>query len=318
MHVLVTDAASEFSLEVIRQLVSAGHQVSGLVGKPAQADQVMEQGAEALIIDPADAGELGQAIAESGAKLILNLAPQRSNNLLHDGHAWRDSEERLPGQTAALIEAAKANEISYLLHASYAFLYGPAADDGPPLVDESAPLRRPKGNKLFAAAIKAEKMAAADHGFPTCLLRIGYLYGPQSRNLALYEDSFKLRRPYYAGPQDNRVNFVHISDAAQAVVLTAEQQPEDEIINIVDGHAVSFGTFIDTYAKYLGYKKPWRIPRTLLRPVPYFITLEQIKQLDIRGPQIDNSKAKDLLGWIAEFENFEVGLAQSIAESANY
>jgi len=211
-----------------------------------------------------------------------------------------------------LLAAAADNDVTYLLHAGYAFLYGPAPEGKQKKDDESTPLRVPPKNDLFTAAIEAEKLVAANETFPTTILRIGYLYGPQSKDLALYEDSFKLFRPYYAGPQEHLGNFVHFSDAARALLLAAEQQPENEIINIVDGVPVSFGNFIDTYAQLLGRKKPSRIPRTLIRLAPYFITLQQIKQLDIQGAAVDNQKAGELLGWTPQFADYEEGLAQTV------
>ena len=311
MHYLVTGAAGELALELNRQLTVGGHQVTGLIDRPSHVQRVTESGAEPVITDFNNRYDLEKAIYESGAKIILNLASQWSNTLLHDGHAWRDCES-ISQQTAALLAAANDNDVTYLLHASYAFLYGPAPKGEQKAVDESTPLRPPAKNPLFSAAIEAEKLVVANEAFPVCLLRTGYLYGPQSKDLALYETSFKLHRPYYAGSKKHVGNFVHFNDAARAVMLAAEKQPANEIVNIVDGTPVSFGTFIDSYAKLLGYKKPRHIHKTLIRLAPYFITPQQVKQLDIQGAQVDNHKARELLGWTPQFPNYKVGLAQTV------
>ena len=312
MHVLVTDAAAELSLELIRQLTASGHRVTGLVGRPSQAELVSRNGAEPLEVDPTNVYDMELALEKAGAKVILNLAPQRSNTLLHDGHAWRNSKNSLPAQTSALLKAANENDISFLIHAGYAFLYGPAASGGEGIADETTHLNSPPKNKLFTAAIAAEKMVTANKQFPVCMMRFGYLYGPQSNDLALYEKSFKLRRPYYAGPKKHVGNFVHFDDAAKALCLAVEKQPADEIINIVDGTAVSFGTFIDYYANCLGHQKPRRIPSFFIRLAPLFITPQQIKQLDIHAAQVDNSKARTLLGWTPQFPSYKQGLAQTV------
>ena len=123
-------------------------------------------------------------------------------------------------------------------------------------------------------------------------MRVGYLYGPQSRDLALYETSFKRFRPYYAGPEEHRGNFVHFADAARAAVLAGEKQPANVVVNVVDGTAVSFGTFIDTFAQALGRKKPRRIPTWAVRFAP-LITPQQVKQLKLRAAQVDNSRARN-------------------------
>jgi nucleoside-diphosphate-sugar epimerase len=311
MKILIPGAATELGLELIRQLAGI-HDVTGLVERQSQADKVSQSGTNVLVVDFADAIDLERAMHEAQADIVLNLAPQYSNTLLHDGLAWRNSEKSLPAETAALLHAANDSDISYLLHASYAFLYGPAPDSSGVTADESTAIARPAKNKLFSAAIEAEKMVAANKHFPVCIMRIGYLYGPQSRDLALYEASFKLRRPYYAGSKKHVGNFVHFSDAARAIALAAEKQPADEIINVVDGTAVSFGTFIDTYANCLGRQKPRRLPTTAVRFLPLTIAPQQIKQLNIRAAQVDSSKAGDLLGWTPEYPSYEQGLAQTV------
>jgi nucleoside-diphosphate-sugar epimerase len=62
---------------------------------------------------------------------------------------------------------------------------------------------------------------------------------------------------------------VHFADAARAFILASEKQPANGIMNIVDGSAVSFGTFIDTFAQALGRKKPRRTA-AMIQPCPLF------------------------------------------------
>jgi len=311
MRVFMTGASGELAREVSRQLIDAGHQVTGMIRRPSQARAVESDGAQALVADPASAPEIERALHIAEADIVLNLGPQRSNTLLHDGQGWRGLDERLPQQTAALLQAANAAGVQYLLHGSYAFLYGSQEDGAGDLVDETTPLRRPAQDSLFAAAIESEKMVFGNKQFPVCILRIGYLYGPQSRDLALYETSFKHRRPYYAGPKEHRANFVHFADAARAVVMASEKQPANAIINVVDGSAVSFGTFIDTFAQTLGRKKPRRIPTWTARFAPN-ITSQQVKQLKLRAAQVDNSKARQLLDWTPLYPSYREGLAQTV------
>lgn len=311
MRILLTGAATELGLELLRRLDGSNHQITALVERPSQADIVSKTAAQPLVIDPTKALDLELAMHEAQAETIINLAPQGSNTLLHDGLAWRDSEKSLPAQTAALLQAANNSDVSFLIHASYAFLYGPVTDKSEGSVDETAPLNRPAKNNLFAAAIEAEKMIAANKQFPICIMRIGYLYGPQSRDLALYETSFKMRRPYYAGSEKHVGNFVHFEDAARAVALAIEKRPANEIINVVDGTAVSFGTFIDYYANCLGRKKPRRIPTLTVRFAP-IITGQQVKQLSIHAAQVDNQKASSLLDWKPDFPSYKEGLVQTV------
>ena len=163
----------------------------------------------------------------------------------------------------------------------------------------------------MTAAAAAEDLVRNNEQFPVSILRIGYLYGPQSRDLTLYEQSFQLHRPYYAGPKQHLANFVHFNDAARAIVLAANKKPAEELINIVDGTPASFGDFIDYYAHCLGFKRPRRLAKLFARFAP-IISRQQLQQLEIRAAPIDNSRARKLLGWDPEFKSYKEGLHQTV------
>ncbi len=174
-RIVVTGAATELGLEVCRLFSAGSHIVTGLVPDEKLAERVRNTGAEAVAADPVDAERLGAALAAARPDVVLHLAPQRANSLLHDGNKWRGYERSLPAETAALLQALQRGESSgppFLVYAGYAFLYGNAQD-----ADESTPLQAPAGDPIFAAAIRAEQMVR-DAGVPAAVLRLGYLYGP--------------------------------------------------------------------------------------------------------------------------------------------
>jgi nucleoside-diphosphate-sugar epimerase len=311
MRVFVTGAANELGREVVRQLIDRGHHVTGMIRRRSDAAAISSDGGHPLVADPANPVEIERALHIAEADVVLNLAPQKSNTLLHDGQGWRRVDETLPAQTAALLQAANARGVQFLLHGSYAFLYGSAQDGDDDLATEATPLRSPAKDRLFAAAIEAEKNITDNKQFPVCIMRFGYFYGPQSHDLTLYETSFKRFRPYYAGPEEHRGNFLHFADAARAAVLAGEKQPANAIVNVVDGSAVSFGTFIDTFAHTLGRKKPRRIPTWAVRFAP-LITSQQVTQLKLHAAQVDNSRARQLLDWTPAYPNYREGLAQTV------
>jgi nucleoside-diphosphate-sugar epimerase len=311
MRVFVTSAATELGREVVRQLIDRGHHVAGMIRRRSEAATVDSDGGFPLVADPTNPVEIERALYIAEADIVLNLAPQKSNTLLHDGHGWRRVGETLPAQTTALLQAANASGVQFLLHGSYAFLYGSRQDGDSDLATEATPLRPPTQDRLFAAAIEAENRVTGNKQFPVCIMRVGYLYGPHSRDLALYETSFKRFRPYYAGPEEHRANFVHVADAARAVVLAGEKQPANVVVNVVDGTAVSFGTFIDTFAQTLGRKKPRRIPTWAVRFAP-LIKPQQVKQLKLHAAQVDNSRARQLLDWTPAYPSYREGLAQTV------
>ncbi|MDX1415966.1 MAG: NAD(P)-dependent oxidoreductase [Candidatus Promineifilaceae bacterium] len=310
IRILVTGASTELGSELLRQLSAEDHVIIGLIKRPSQTDSVSRLGGLPHVLDASDKYDLIKVMYDTEPDVILNVLPQWSNTLLHDGLAWRNVHNSLPAQTAALLHAANDYQVSYLVHTSFAFLYGATHGREGEKVNESTPINPPSNNRLLTAAAACEDLVSNNNQFPVSILRLGYLYGPQSRDLALYDQSFQLRRPYYAGSKNHLANFVHFNDAARAIARVANKKPAKEIFNIVDGTPTSFGSFIDYYAQCLGYKRPRRLAKLFARLAP-IITRQQLQQLDIRAAPVDNSKARKLLGWIPEFTNYKIGLQQT-------
>src|SRR5581483_7640725 len=156
--------------------------------------------------------ELAEQVAgtpepEDGAPFV-NLALQAANTLLHDGHAWKrlDPDEIL----ASTRRAVEDRQSPFLVHASCAFLG--AVEEG------GRPGRRLK--PIVDSLRQAEAMVL-ESGRPACVVRLGYHYGPRSRDLRLYRRAFRLGRPYLAGPARRLQPVIHQADAARALRLAA-------------------------------------------------------------------------------------------------
>ena len=304
MKIAITSADTELGRETVKQLVSKGHQVTG-IGE-ADSAELREQGALSAQAKLTAADELQQALAAAQPEVVLNLTPQIPNTLLHDGQLWQKYDDQfLKATTTALLEALQGTEIKLLVHASYAFLYGNAQE-----ATETTSLTVPGDDPIFAAAIAAEDQVT-NSGIPSCLLRLGFLYGSQSEDLQKYEFSFKLHRPFYAGPEDHLANFLHYEDAAQALVMVAEAQSVGKF-NVVDGTPVPFATFIDTYALKLGYSKPGHIPLFTAPVAQIMIKPQQMELLDL-STTVNSEDIRQQLGWTPRYQSYEAGLEQTIS-----
>ena len=304
LSVIVLSPDTELGREAIAQLASKGHRVTG-IGGDAEPTHLRQQGAAYVKADLTEASELAKAIGTAKPDVVLNLTPQITNTLLHDGQNWKGYGETLPATTTALLQALKNVELKLLVHASYAFLYGNALD-----ATENTPLNLPK-NPDLRSAIEAEEQIGKS-SIPQCILRLGFLYGPQSQDLKKYETSFKLHRPYYAGPENNLANFLHYEDAAKALVLVTEQLPVGETYNVVDGKPTSFADFIDNYALKLGYSKPAHIP-LFTAPVAKVIIKEPQMEILDRSTTVNSDRIRQQLNWQPTYDNYQVGLDQTIA-----
>ena len=304
LSVVVLSPDTELGRETIAQLVKKGYRVTG-IGKDGDSKTLREQGAVFAQADLTKAAELKIAIEVAKPDVVLNLTPQITNTLLHDGHNWKGYDEILPATTTALLEALADTEVKLLVHASYTFLYNDAKD-----ATENDSLKALEGDPIFQAAIRVEEQIA-NSSIPHCTLRIGFLYGPQSQDLKKYETSFKLHRPYYAGPEDNLANFVHYEDAAKALVLVVEQQPVGETFNVVDDKPIPFANFIDTYAMKLGYSQPGHIP-LFTKPVAKVIIKEPQMEILDRSTTANSDRIKQL-GWNPSYKTYQEGLDQTIS-----
>ena len=304
LSVVVLSPDTELGREAISQLVTKGYRVTG-IGKDAEPKTLRKQGAAFVRADLTKGAELSEAMQVAKPDVVLNLTPQIANTLLHDGHNWKGYDEILPATTTALLDALADIEVKLLVHASYAFLYGDAKD-----AREDTELNPPDGDPIFQAAVEAEKQIASSN-IPYCILRIGFLYGPQSQDLQKYETSFKLHRPYYAGPEDNLVNLLHYEDAATALALAIEQQPVGKTFNVVDGTPTSFANFIDTYAQKLGYSKPAHIP-LFTAPVAKVIIKEPQMEILDRSTTVNGDRFRQEFNWTPNYQNYQVGLDRTI------
>jgi nucleoside-diphosphate-sugar epimerase len=231
--------------------------------------------------------------------VLLNLALQPPNTLLHDGHLWkRYTPARIVAETEIMLADPAHRRADLIVHASYAFLR--AVEQGAQPGPELAP--------IDAAALAAEEMVLGARR-PACVVRLGYLYGPESKDLRAYRTAFRLGRPYWAGPKKNRQHHLHTADAARALGLAAEQPPQDPISYATDERPASFQDFMDHFAHLVGNPLPthlWRISRPFAHVVVGEEHMEMV-ELGVKGqatPQVS--------GFDPRYRDYREGLAQVI------
>lgn len=306
LRIMLTGGATELGQVVTRELAGRGHRAIGLVNHRRQAKRVSQAGGVPEVVDTADPVALGAVLRAVRPDVVLHLAPQYMNTLLSDGNAFRGMDRALLRDADALIAALQQNNGPFLVHTSFAFLYGNNLDAG-----EDSALVAPNLEPPFRAAVEVERQIARSH-LAYCVLRTGFLYGPQSRDLRLYVLSFKLHRAYFAGPPDTLGCWVHFEDAARAIAQAAERRPAGEAINIVDREPVNFGTFIDSFARKQGYSRPGHIPRIAIPLFAWIIIKKPQRVLLGQSTIVRARKAADLLDWQPQFSAYQQGLDQTI------
>ncbi len=162
--------------------------------------------------------ELGGILARQreacAAKNIhINVAGQQANTLLHDGHAWKDFARTALAGTRRAMRSAQAGGAPMLVHASFAFVHA---------VERGASVKEPLRSSV-EAILECEALALSGP-LPACVVRLGYLYGPQSADLRAYRTAFRLGRPYWSGPRRARQYHLHQFDAASALLAAPDRE----------------------------------------------------------------------------------------------
>jgi nucleoside-diphosphate-sugar epimerase len=112
---------------------------------------------------------------------------------------------------------------------------------------------------IAAAAQRAEQMVL-EGDRPACVVRLGYLYGPDWRDLRAYRSAFRLGRPYWAGPRRNLQHHLYGDDAARALLTAAQRRPAGRLTYATDGNPASFADFMDDFAQMVGRARPLHLP----------------------------------------------------------
>ena len=235
----------------------------------------------------------GSTPAGSGRTLV-HVGLQQANSLLHDGHAWwrRGPSQVVASTRRALTEAAE-RRAGFVVHASWAILQ----------VDPSA-----AGDRLrpfMEAALEAEQLVLGGDR-PACVVRLGYLYGPEMRDLRAYRRAFRLRRPYWGGPRQNLQHHLHTADAARALVHAAAVRRAGDLSYATDGRPASFADFGDRLANLVGNGHPISLPR-LTRPFVHLVVWpEHQEQCDLGMP---GAPSPVLDGFAPVYRGYRDGLA---------
>jgi len=238
--------------------------------------------------------ELGRLLSlrRVPAKIHINIAGQQANTLLHDGHAW----EGFARAALAGVRRALRSEASLLVHASFAFVLGRPHED---------PLR-----SIAETILECEHLALSGP-MPACVVRLGYLYGPESRDLRAYRRAFRIGRPYWAGPATARQYHLHQYDAVSALIASAKLRNAGRILYATGGRPVPFMQFMDDFARRIGNPLPLHVPRIATPVIRLIVRQEHMQQAALAMPS--RPAAPRVPGWKPVFADYRKGLDQVVA-----
>jgi NAD dependent epimerase/dehydratase family enzyme len=225
-------------------------------------------------------------------RVHVNIAGQEANTLLSDGHAWKGFERI----AMAGVRRALRSDARFLVHASFAFVVGNPQQD---------PLR-----SHAEVILECERLVLAAER-AACVVRLGYLYGPVSRDLKLYRTAFRLGRPYWAGPRGARQYHLHQQDAVAALLAAAQPRNAGKILYATDGHPLPFMQFMDQFARETGRAHPLHVPALAAPLMRAIIRKEHMQQTALAMPA--QAPKPGVPGWRPRYADYRAGLRETIA-----
>ncbi len=237
LNVFITGATSALGRELVRSLSAAGHHVVGATNGYENAALVRADGGIPAYPDLLRAGEIRSVMQGSKTDVVINAAPQLANHLPQQPAHW--DADLLDAGTAALVEAAAAANVKFLIHTSYAFADAHVDEHDPHAADLA---------KLLAAT-RAGEQHVLDLTVPGCVLRFGFLYGAELSEILATRDTLTMRRPLDSGSADSHVLWAYVPDAARAVIAALAVQPSGARLNIVDDRPLAPAAFLNYFAQ---------------------------------------------------------------------
>jgi nucleoside-diphosphate-sugar epimerase len=312
MKVFVAGASGAIGRPLVRRLVAAGHEVTGMTRSEDRAAEIREAGAAAVVCDVFDAAALEAAVRGAAPEVVvheLTALPARLDYKAKQDPLAPTNRVRTEG-TRNLLAAARAAGARRLVAESVAFFYEPRGDW---VKGEEAPLNlAAPGHFGGAAAALAdlERQVSGAEGIEGVILRYGWLYGPGTffdRVGSQTEDALKRRLPI-VGKGDGTFSFVHVEDAAAATVAAVEGGAPGTY-NVVDDEPAPMREWVPVFCEAVGAKKPMRVPVWLARLIAGSAAVGSATQL--RGAS--NAKAKRELGWQPLYPSWRQGFADPAA-----
>jgi nucleoside-diphosphate-sugar epimerase len=311
VRIFVAGATGVLGRALVPLLVAAGHEVTGMTRSPEKTQALRDAGVEPVVADALDARAMRAAVLAARPEVVvhaLTALPQRIDPRKVKRDFLVNDQLRSRG-TRDLVAAAQEAGVQRIVAQSIAFAYLP----GPPgtLHTETEVLYL-DGPKAFRRTVGAlHELECAVRGVQGTVLRFGYFYGPgtsfaQAGTVAA--DLRKRRMPIVGGGQ-GVWSFVHIDDAARAIVAAVEQKDgQAHIYNVVDDEPAPVREWLPALAQAVGAPRPLRVPTPIARAIA-----GKLGVLFMVGAQgASNVNVKHELGWQPQTaswrEGFQTGL----------
>jgi len=302
MHVLVTGAGGFIGRSVVRKARLRGWNVTGVARRPSdEANLIADLREPIRNWDIPDAViHLAGGYAGCRMKELINADLVIANNL---------------------IEWGKKKGVKKWVFASAAEVYGDVVGEA----DENYQCHPviPYGK----IKLKIEGMFH-DAGFSEVMVcRVGEVYGSDGR--ILHELGGKLRNGLcpWAGNGNVKISFVHVEDAAEALILACEHaKPGFNVYNVGDNEPATWRQFLGEIAAHLNVRSAYYLPKYLAYIYAASVSLvdrlfgrpptitPQVLRLLVTPKVLSSKCLHEQLGFVPQYPNIHIGLKEALSD----
>ena len=209
-EIVITGSTGVIGRRAVRELLAAGHRVTGVTRSARGRERLESLGARAVEADVFDEASLRRAF--DGADAVVNLLTHvPSADRMADPSAWEENDRVRTEASAAIARAAQAAGVQRLVQESIAFVY---ADGGDAWLDEDAPVA---GGGVTTTALTAERNARELFDGDTVVLRFGLFMGPDSGSTRAALEAARGGASIALGPPGAYRPTLWLDDAAAAI-----------------------------------------------------------------------------------------------------
>jgi nucleoside-diphosphate-sugar epimerase len=310
MRILVAGATGAIGLELLPQLIAAGHSVVGTTRTAAKAEIIKRMGAEPAIADGLDASAIRAAVIAAKPDIVIDQMTDLAavTDIRHFDRAFATTNKLRTQGTDFLLAAAREAGVKRFIAQSFCgWTYGRGGEAIKTEADalDSDP---PEELRRTLQAIQHLEEAVTGSANPEgIVLRYGSFYGPDTGVLSgAMIDQLRRRRVPLIGGGGGRWSFIHVDDAAAATVAAVERGKPGAIYNIVDDEPAQVSEWLPTLAALLGARPPIRVPAWLGR----LFAGEHLVSMMTEVGAGSNAKARQELGWQPAHPSWRQGFAE--------
>lgn len=304
--VFIAGATGVLGHRLVSRFRAAGHDVVALSRRPENDAVIRAANGDPVSADPFDADSLTKAT--TGCDVVVRASTSIPQGMRFRPSHWRENDRVRVDGTRALLEACRRNDVKTYIQEGIVWVATPR--DGSPFDEDAQTVDR----LWFGSAIEAERMAnkaGKETGITASTVRFGGFYAPDAEQIQVMAKMLRKRRVPVLGDGSQYSSWIHVDDAASAVVRVAERRGSG-IWHAVDGHPVTSSAFFDRFAEALDAPRPHRVPTWVGRLILGRHTLEFL-MLSTRTTPKRLSKE---LGWAPKYPTTDVGLRAVAAELA--